>query len=311
MSNEGNTTKLSGGPFPRYGGKGIIGGQIVAHLARRKCYVEPFFGAGGLFFKIPQGTYELEMVNDLEAAVVTFFRVLRDRPEELIRQCELTPYAFDEYIIACQDSDSDLEMARRVWVRCRQGISGVTRNRRGNWAWFGVNCQTNRLDSTETKLGELHRYAARLRTVQIDNRDAIELINLKVGAAHAIYSDPPYLHETRNADNGYLLEMTEADHQRLAEAHHSAVKRGAAVAVSGYPSPLYTELYKGWRSVLFETGSTAGVRTEQSRLRTEVLWMSYPPEEEFGANFRPTPKARSRQEQALLSSARRQLKVGR
>jgi DNA adenine methylase len=58
--------------------------------------------------------------------------------------------------------------------------------------------------------------------------------------------------------------MTIADRIELAQALNR-VK--GMVMVSGYPCPLYDELYKGWRGVKKETYA------DGARPRTEVLWI--------------------------------------
>lgn len=67
---------------------------------------------------------------------------------------------------------------------------------------------------------------------------------------------------------------------RLAGALHAAAGRGARVALSGYPSALYDELYPDWRRIELDTAATCARGLKGSR-RTEVLWMSYPPELEL------------------------------
>ena len=76
--------------------------------------------------------------------------------------------------------------------------------------------------------------------------------------------------------------MTDADHRRLAAAIHGAVYRGAKVAISGYPSALYDELFGGgrWRCVEREV-ALVGTRDATGMRRTECLWMSYPESESF------------------------------
>lgn len=57
---------------------------------------------------------------------MTFWRVLRDRPDELERVCSLTPHSRAERALA-QEISSDLdelEVARRVFVALTQGRSG-------------------------------------------------------------------------------------------------------------------------------------------------------------------------------------------
>ena len=58
----------------------------------------------------------METVNDLDSAVVDFWRVLRDRPQDLERVCALTPHARAEHHLAYEPAGDDLERARRIWV---------------------------------------------------------------------------------------------------------------------------------------------------------------------------------------------------
>jgi DNA adenine methylase len=66
---------------------------------------------------------KLETVNDLDRDLMTFWKVLRDRPAELVRLCALTPHSRAEHDAAYGDLSGldDLERARRVWVRLTQG----------------------------------------------------------------------------------------------------------------------------------------------------------------------------------------------
>ena len=73
-----DTSGLVGGPIKRNGAKGRVAHLLVPYFAPAKVYAEAFFGAGSVFYRIPPGTYEREAVNDLDASLVTFFRVLRD-----------------------------------------------------------------------------------------------------------------------------------------------------------------------------------------------------------------------------------------
>jgi site-specific DNA-adenine methylase len=96
-------------------------------------YVEPFFGSGAVLFAKAPAVHEV--VNDLDGNVVCFFRVLRDRPEELARACCLTPYARDEFRAALLSGDDldELERARRFFVRLTQGFGKVS----GHPRWGG------------------------------------------------------------------------------------------------------------------------------------------------------------------------------
>lgn len=242
-------------------------------------YVEPFFGAGGLFFKIPPGTYKREAVNDLDASLITFFRVLRDRPDDLVRVCEATPFARMEFATCLERSDDPLEEARRVWVRSRQGFAGKATTI-GDWGRNPGDHPGWNPGSTEGKLTLLRAYAARLRPVAIDCLDAVDFAETWGQSATAIYCDPPYVAESRRGDV-YEHEMDAAHHRRLAAALHAAVVRGSRVAISGYPSALYDELFAGWRTVTHDV-ALHGTRDAKGARRTEVLWCSYPETEALG-----------------------------
>ncbi len=266
-----DTSGLVGGPITRNGGKGLNGPHLLPHFAPAKVYAEPFFGAGGMFFRIPPGTYQREAVNDLDASLVTFFRVLRDEPAELVRLIEATPFARDEFVAALERSPVALEEARRVWVRGRQGFGGTAKCA-GGWGRNPGDKSNWPPQKAEAKREALPLYAARLRRVAIDNIDALDFIEKWGQAATFLYCDPPYV----DADD-YEHSI---DHRALAAACIGAVARGAKVAVSGYPSALYDELFAGWRRVARDV-ALVGTRDATGMRRTEVLWMSYPEAESF------------------------------
>jgi len=78
------------------------------------------------------------------------------------------------------------------------------------------------------------------------------------------YCDPPYVSETRTTID-YRSEMTDSDHVTLSECLHSI--KGMAL-ISGYDSPLYQELYAGWKMVSIEARTVNNVR------RRECLWLN-------------------------------------
>ena len=280
MRGDGDTSGLRGGPISRYGGKGNVAPRLVPHFAPATIYAEPFFGAGSVFYSLAPGLYEHEAVNDLDASIVTFFRVLRDRTDELVAACEFTPYAREEFIACLAKSDDPLEEARRVWVRHRQGLAGAATTA-GNW---GRNPGAENSDNwnprkTCVKLDALRTYAARLRSACIDCIDGADFVDKWGQVATFVYCDPPYVAASRTR-TAYAHEMTDADHRRLADACRRAVERGAKVAVSGYPSALYDELFAGWRTIEVDM-PLYGARYTKGRRRTEVLWMSYPEAESF------------------------------
>jgi DNA adenine methylase len=272
-------------PTNYYGGKARLAPWIASLLPAHRTYVEPFAGSAAvLFAKRPSPT---EILNDLDGAVVNFFRVLRERPTELARALTLTPYARAEYqqLAAGYNAPGldDLEWARRWFVRVNQTISHLAgRGRPSGWA---AAFNTNGADHAHkfaALTDRLQACAQRLRRVHLEQRPAVEVIAkyAKPGAAAAIYCDPLYLASTRSVSTkrprlDYAVEYaSEADHRALAEVLHATP---AAVLLSGYPSALYEQLYAGWwrleRTVQRPTSNVSGGR---GAVATEVLWYNRP-----------------------------------
>lgn len=257
-------------PFAYFGGKQQIAGRIVSLLPRHSHYVEPF--AGGLSVLLAKAPSKMETANDLDGDLMVFWRMLRDRPDELIRLCALTPHSRAELEACREPAEDELERARRTWVRISQGRTGTLL--RVGWRHH-INPSEARFAMPRYLASYVDRMAAvaeRLARVSLECLPALTVIG-KYGAhpANLLYVDPPYLGDTRAKKDRYQQEMKgEAEHGELAEALLSC---RSAVVLSGYDSPLYRELYAGWDRVTIETasGNAAGDRS-----RTEVLWSNRP-----------------------------------
>jgi len=204
---------------------------------------------------------------------MTFWRVLRDQPEELARLCSLTPHSRAEYIASWPipaDMNDDLERARRVWLKLSQGRSGVLRNT----GWRYHETPQGRSSSMPTTLrgyvARLPLAADRLAHVTLECLPALEVIT-RYGRDEStlLYVDPPYLGDVRSGTS-YRVEMAKTDdHRELAEALHNCK---ATVVLSGYAHPLYDEnLYAGWDRAEIATGTGQGNAAGYQE-RIEVIW---------------------------------------
>lgn len=285
MSAPVDVAKLRGGPLQRYGGKGRNAPRIVPHFARAFAFADACVGAGGVLFALPASVYPRRAVNDADGRLIGFFRVLRDRPEELERACALTPYSLAEFTAALARSDDPVEDARRVWVLGRQGFGGKAKTP-GDWGRNPKQAAGRHAiwnpSKAVAKLDALHVYARSLLDVAIDCIDGAAFVDKWGQPGTMVYVDPPYVAATRKGARDYLHELDDAGHRRFAVACHGAVARGAKVCVSGYASDLYADLYAGWRRVDLDV-ALHGTRHASGQRRTESLWMSYPAADEIGA----------------------------
>ncbi|HEV8178144.1 MAG TPA: DNA adenine methylase, partial [Gemmatimonadales bacterium] len=263
-------------PFAYYGGKTKQASRIAALLPAHEHYVEPF--AGSLAVLLAKPPSAMETVNDLDADLMIFWRVLREQPEQFADVAALTPHSRAEHQAAydLDGAGSDLERARRVWVLLTQGRG--TPLRRTGWRFYRDPAGSG-LSMPGYLSGYVRRIppaAARLAGVSLECRPALEMIR-EYGQHRGvlIYADPPYLGSTRSP--GYAQEMlSEESHRELAEAVHDC---RAAVVLSGYPSDLYEDLYGDWHRSEYAAWTGNGIRNGRTRTdgeRTEVLWSNRP-----------------------------------
>ncbi|MEV7264684.1 DNA adenine methylase [Micromonospora aurantiaca] len=253
-------------PVPYYGAKGKLAPQIVRLLPGHEHYVEPFCGSLAVLLAKPPSLRET--VNDLDGDLVTFWRVLRDRPADLEQAVRLTPHARAEHELTYQPAADELETARRVFVKLTQGRAGqLTRT---GWR-YRVNTDT---DSIQSRLDAFRKRidpaAQRLWRVSLECMPALDIIDRYDHPKVLFYVDPPYLADTR-AGTGYRHEMPHPEqHRELAAALRQC---RAAVVLSGYPSELYDQLYTGWYVEEIATQTAQGGAGKATR---EVLWSNRP-----------------------------------
>jgi DNA adenine methylase len=122
--------------FGWYGGKFSHLNWLLPLLPQTTHYCEPFGGSAAVLLN--REPSPIETYNDIDSEVVNFFRVLREQQEALIQAIGLTPFSREEFELAISQpvqDISDLERARRFFVRARQVRSGLAQTASsGRWA---------------------------------------------------------------------------------------------------------------------------------------------------------------------------------
>lgn len=257
-----------------FGSKHRLAPRLIDLMPPHRGYVEPF--AGSLSVLARKAPSAIEVVNDLNGDLMTFWRVLRDRCDDLERACLLTPHSRQEHaesFALTPDPYDEVEHARRVWVRLAQGRAGQFTPT--GWRHHQSTSKVNDGGMAQRLSYYVSRFAGvaqRLRNVSLECKPASDVI-----AAYGrdrdtlLYVDPPYLGSTRpNNTNGYAVELnSEPQHAELAESLHECK---ATVMLSGYPSELYDRLYADWRRVDLSAWTGQGNRRAA---RTEVVWLNH------------------------------------
>lgn len=155
----------------------------------------------------------VETYNDIDGEVTNFFRVLREDAERLIRAIALTRFSREEFALACQiDPTLDpLERARRFYVRARQVRTGLAQSASiGRWANCRHTSRSGMAGAVSRWLGaveDLPEIALRLLRVQIENRPALEVIQLYDSPSTLFYCDPIRPISTKRAAIGGPMLM--------------------------------------------------------------------------------------------------------
>ena len=265
----------------------MLAQHIVPLLPPHHLYVEVFGGgASVLFAKRPS---PVEVYNDLDLGLATFYRVLRD------------PDSSRSSTARSRSPPSTGRSTRRPKRPGRRWMTPWNGRGAGTWrcgraspgcmgaGWSlavgmtrrGMSGSVSHWLSAVEGLPQIH---ARLSRVQVECQDWRGIFATYDKPYTVFYVDPPYVPETRSSGT-YRDELTMADHEELVGTLLGM--EGAAV-LSGYSHDLYVPLeMAGWRVVEIPVLCRATGKTQATGLqgegiatatpashRTECLWVS-------------------------------------
>jgi DNA adenine methylase len=246
----------------RLGNKKRIAHKIIPHFSPHKIYIEPFFGAGGMFFSKPKAKYNI--VNDLDSDVFNLFQVVMNRREELEKAFYLMPIHSDllKYWKANREEEPIRKALRFLF------LSNFTLLGTGNQLRFGgCNGNTNFKILFKNDLENVFKMIFDIQFNNCDFKDFLNVINYdsKIEKSGAfIYCDPPYLDTNNNYSDGFTPEQTSDLFQTLIET-------GCKFAVSEFDNPVILDLAKQHNLEVI----TIGERSNLKNRRTEVLIVNY------------------------------------
>jgi len=194
-----------------YGGKQRLVPKLIPLIPPHSVYVEPFAGGAALLFAkgrpaITNKDHYREVLNDKDNRIVTLYRVARERPGELIRLLQMTPYSRDDYRRACAIIDGhlmadELMVAWAVWVALQFSFA----NKLGGG--FGYSLLSSNMAATHAvKQIELPEQCSRLAEVFIESLDALEILKKYDSPQTFFYCDPPYPGTEQGHYKGYTVE---------------------------------------------------------------------------------------------------------
>ncbi len=258
-------------PITYYGGKQKLVKELLPLVPSHRLYVEPFAGGGALFFaKEPS---EAEIINDLDGNVSNFYRIAKTsfyQLKELIDGTLHSRAVYKEALMIYKNPAgyNNITRAWTFWVLTNQGFSGKI----GSWALS----RDGKIGKTlfNKREGFTQEYAERLKCVQIENKDALEIIEQYDSKDSFFYIDPPYF----NSDCGHYKGYSEADYRNLLEI---VVNIKGKFLLSSYPSEILNEYVKRYDWKYKEIKRKIAVTKNTDKQKTEVLVWNYQTETSF------------------------------
>ncbi len=177
---------------PWLGGKRVLAGRLAERIAAvpHARYVEPFVGMGGVFFR-RRHRPKLEVINDINRAVVNLFRLLQRHYQQLLdvlkwQVCSRAD--FDRLVTVDPATLTDLERAARFLFLQRTSFGGQMVR-----PTFGVAYNNPaRFDLTKLvpMLEEVHERLCGVLIEQLPFAECIRRYDSRPGTL--FYLDPPY-----------------------------------------------------------------------------------------------------------------------
>lgn len=245
----------------RLGNKKKIAKEIQKHFPPHKIYIEPFFGAGGMFFQKPKAKYNI--VNDLDSDVFNLFQVVMNQKEELEKAFYLMPIHADllKYWKKNKETDPIKKALRFLFLsNLQEPYSG--------------NIHRKMYDNSKSIIYiNIDKTFQELQNVRFENKDfELFLKHLYWNPERPrekensfIYCDSPYI----STSNNYSTDsFTETDHIRL---HEALERTGCKYAISEFDNPfVVAEAKKRGLNIII-----IGERQNLKNRRTEILITNY------------------------------------
>lgn len=193
-------------------------------------YIEPFAGGAGVALSLLiEGTVGQIVINDYDKAIYSFWRALKESPQELIYLIEHTPLTIDEWrhqkdVYCTQNKKYSVELGFAAFYLNRTNRSGILSagpiggyDQTGNYT---MGARFNR----DTLIGRIEKIAQYKSQIIVYNKEIRSFINgviPKYQDNAFVYFDPPYY---ENGQRLYKNFFSPTDHADIAHSIISGVK---------------------------------------------------------------------------------------
>lgn len=219
--------------IPWIGGKRRLAKKILPLFPPHQCYVEPFCGGAALYFM--KATSKAEVLNDLNGELINLYRVIKNHPEELIRQFKwalVSRQVFKWLQNIPEETLTDIQRAARFYYLQRLCFGGKVEART-----FGTSTTTPPKLNFMRLEEELSTAHLRLCRTYIENLPWHECVQRYDREHSLFYCDPPYW-----KTEGYGVDFEFEQYVKLADAART-IKGKMIISVNDIPE--MRQLFQG------------------------------------------------------------------
>ena len=284
-------------PFPYFGGKSAVAGEVWRRFGDVKNYVEPFFGSGAVLLGRPHwrpdGPRLVETVNDADGLLANFWRAMTADPESVAHHAdwpvnEADLHARHLWLVGQRDALTERLMGDPEWFDAKAA---------GWWVWsMGANAIPRGLFTERASIVAagnrsagviagfeqgwarplLRRLSRRLRHVRVRCGDWSRCVQSRSMMGHSdrapfgVFLDPPYA----GTDAQYATDG-EPERDAWAWACANGDNPDFRICVAGYDDG--REVPEGWVTVAWEAGGGYGNKADgegRANAKRERLWFS-------------------------------------
>jgi DNA adenine methylase len=247
----------------RIGNKSKIAHRIQEYFPSHEIYLEPFFGAGGMFFNKPKAKYNI--VNDIDDDVVNLFQIVLNRKDELIELFTMMPVHETLLRFWMVNTETDpMKSALRFLF-----LSNFTLYGKQDTIYYGQ--RNSKLIGIEN-ISKTFEFIKDVQFYCGDFRKFFVVVNNVDRDKTFVYADPPYL----NTVHTYKMDdWTEQDYIDLLD---TMVNFGSRFAMSEFDNPFILEQAKT-RGLYV---NVIGNRRSLENRNTEILITNYRQTKTFG-----------------------------
>lgn len=248
-------------PISRMGGKSQLRNRIIKMIPQEHlCYVEPFFGAGWVFFGKEES--KVEVINDVDKELINLFKMIKHHSEEIERLLEYeisSRDSFNDYKNMDVKSLTEIQRAIRFIYIISQSFA----SKGGTYGYGTTSRPSPQIFNTNT----LVYLKERLRNTYVENLDYKKIFE-KYDRKHTFYfCDPPYL-ET----DGYENEFSEEDHKDLNNILNNVQGR-FLLTINDHEK--IRELYKNYKIIETEVRYSVSRESTGRRKFKELIITNY------------------------------------